>query len=497
MLSNNIGRAISDGTSNNLNSSLMFRHKFPKKGRSVSTNFQFILSETDREGRLDARYKYEGDVDYETIRQRSLQWNENLAYSATVNYIEPLGNRKYLDATYSFRQNSNDVSRPVYDLFQDQETLNDSLSNWYDSDYRYHKAGLNFRVNRRKYTFNVGAAIQETHLTGNLKVQDADISRSFRNFLPVIRLNYDFSSSRHLRFDYETSVQEPTIQQLQPVIDNRDPLNPYRGNPALRPAYLQSWRANFASFDPASFIGFFAFVDVDYTTNAITNAVSNDNFVRTTMPVNVTDNIRINTDATVSFPINKLKSRINFSANVRDEQGTNVIDEVQYDIRQRTFGGNFRYSYRYNDIFDLSLSADFDQQKAQYEFDQPDQKFLNQTYTAETNLTVKKKNLLSATFEYLIYESKSVHFYQTIPLLNLSVSRYVLKNNSGEIKLSVNNLLDKALGINQTSTVNYVERTVTNSLGRYFMVTFTYALNKQLNPMGGMRRGGGMMRIIR
>ena len=143
------------------------------------------------------------------------------------------------------------------------------------------------------------------------------------------------------------------------------------------------------------------------------------------------------------------------------------------------------------------MSADFDQQKAQYEFDQPDQKFLNQTYTAETNLTVKKKNLLSATFEYLIYESKSVHFYQTIPLLNLSVSRYVLKNNSGEIKLSVNNLLDKALGINQTSTVNYVERTVTNSLGRYFMVTFTYALNKQLNPMGGMRRGGGMMRIIR
>ena len=105
-------------------------------------------------------------------------------------------------------------------------------------------------------------------------------------------------------------------------------LNPYRGNPALRPAYQQSWRVNFTSFDPGTFIGFFAFVDVDYTTNAITNAVNNDNFVRTTMPVNVKDNMRVNGDATFSFPLTKLKSRVNLSANVREEHGVNVIDEA-------------------------------------------------------------------------------------------------------------------------------------------------------------------------
>jgi hypothetical protein len=38
-----------------------------------------------------------------------------------------------------------------------------------------------------------------------------------------------------------------------------------------------------------------------------------------------------------------------------------------------------------------------------------------------------------------------------------------------------------------------------NNLGRFLMVSFTYALNKQLNPMGegGRRRGGrGMMMMI-
>lgn len=85
-------------------------------------------------------------------------------------------------------------------------------------------------------------------------------------------------------------------------------------------------------------------------------------------------------------------------------------------------------------------------------------------------------------------------FDQTIPLLNLSLSRFILKNNVGELKFGVVNLLDKSLSVNQTATSNYLQQETTNNLGRYYMVTFTYALNKQLNPMGGGRGGrrGGM-----
>jgi hypothetical protein len=72
----------------------------------------------------------------------------------------------------------------------------------------------------------------------------------------------------------------------------------------------------------------------------------------------------------------------------------------------------------------------------------------------------------------------------------------MLKNKVAELKLSVNNLLNKALGINQTANLNYLERQTTNSLGRYFMVSFIYSLNKQLNPMA-IRRGGTFMRLMR
>jgi outer membrane receptor protein involved in Fe transport len=352
-------------------------------------------------------------------------------------------------------------------------------------------------MNKSKYNVVVGGSVQRTYLEGDLITRGVQIDRSYQNVLPAVRFNYDFSNTRHLRLDYETSVQEPTIQQLQPVIDNSDPLNLYVGNPQLRPTYSQSWRLNFTTFDPATFISFFSFVNVDYTTNAITNAQYIDsNLVRTTTPVNVDNSMSVSGNAQFSFPIQKLKSRFSLGGDYRNQRSINLLNETANTIHQQTLGGTARYNYRYNDIFDLSLSADLDHQLTSYEFNQPDQTFINSTYTAESNLTLLKNYQVSTSFEYLEYENRSTNYSQAIPLLNLSVSRFVLKNKAGELKLAVNNLLDKALGISQTASINYLERQTTNSLGRYFMLSFTYALNKQLNPMG-MRRGGGMIRVMR
>jgi len=378
-------------------------------------------------------------------------------------------------------------------LLDDQEVLNDSLSNSYQNDYIYHKAGLNFKVNRERYTLTIGGGMQDTRLKGDLKTLNTKIDRSFSNFVPAAHFNYDFSSSRHLRFDYETDVQEPTIQQLQPVVDNRDQLNPYKGNPGLRPSYQQRWRLNYFSFDPGSMFSIFAFLDASYTTNAIVNSVTTENFIRTTTPVNVKDNLSTNANVTVSFPITRLKSRLNVTGNWRNQRSINLIDDSPYYITQNTTGGNVRYNFRLDEIFDFTLGTMLSYQRTHYEFDQPDQTYFNQTYLAETNVTIAKNYQLSGDLNYLVYRSASTDFSTSLPMLNLAVSRFVLKNQSGEIRLSVNNVLDKALGVNQTTSINYIERTTSNSIGRYFMVSFIYSLNKQLNPMGGRHRGGVMI----
>jgi hypothetical protein len=490
---------LSEQNALNLNTSALLRHRFEKKGRNISANLSFGYTNTDVAGTQNAINTYYTAVTkVDTLDQINSQVTTNTSYGAILSYTEPLGNRKYLEVNYSFRGNLNDVNREVYDIRKEDKVYNDNLSNVYSSNYQYHRPGLNFKINRSKYSMTVGTGLQMTQLDGQLISNDTSISRSYQSIVPALHFNYDFSNTKHFNFDYETSVQEPSITQLQPVVNNSDPLNLSAGNPALRPAYQHSWRANFVSFDPAKFINFFAFVNATYTRNAITNSQTiDDRGVRLIIPVNVDHNTSLNGNVALGLPITKLSSRVNLSANVNQQFGLNVLNMEQTNISVNAVSTTLRYDYNYKEVFDLNLSGTISRNQTDYEFNsQSNQLYYNNTVRAETNYSFLKNYQLSASYEFLRYKSKTTNYDQNVELLNISVSRFLLKNKSGELKLSVNNLLDNNFGISQTANVNYVERQTSNSLGRYYMVTFVYSLNKHMNPTS-MRRGGGMRMMIR
>ncbi len=487
-------------TTANLNSSLLYRHRFAKKGRSLSANLSAILSKTNGSGNLQSVNDFFGNnPKSENILQRNMQTNSNQTYGATLTYTEPLGGRKYLEASYAFRTNRNEVNRTVFDENGGNSTINANLSNKYHADYLYSRPGINFRLNRQKFNFTTGVSFQNTKLNGAVTQsnQTTLINRTFENVLPVARFNYDFSNFKHLRFDYETSVQEPTIQQLQPVVDNTDPLNLTVGNPSLRPAYAHNITANFTTFNPSKFINLFALLTATYTTDAIASSQTvNQSLIRTTKPVNVNDNLMMVGNVSLGFPLKKLNSRFSVGPTGTYISMINMLNEKPNRTWNETLGGTVRYNYTFKEILIVDLSANLSRQQTTYENALQRQAFLNQTYTSEVNLTFLKDYQFNNNFSYYKYNSETTSFSQTIPVWNISFSRFLLKNNVGELKIGVNNLLDQSLSVNQTATANYLQQTTSNNLGRYFMVSFTYALNKQLNPMGGGRRGGRGMQMI-
>ncbi|MFN8337206.1 MAG: outer membrane beta-barrel family protein [Cyclobacteriaceae bacterium] len=490
----------SDGTSLSYNSELLYRHRFGKKGRTFSSTLNFSLQNSDRDGTLKGTYETP-EIPDSVYNQRNAQTTDNLTYGAALSYTEPLGGRKYLEANYNVRLTKNDVDRAVYDILEGSETENDRLSSKYNSDYLYQRAGLNFKINRDNSSLTIGGAFQQTLLTGDIMkpvAQKTTIDRTFANFLPSLHYNYDFDNNMRLRADYETSMQAPTIQQLQPTIDNSNLPNIYVGNPNLKPSYQHSMRLNFSKFDPVSFVSFFAFINATYTTDAITNGQSvNDKGAITTMPVNVDNNMSLSGNLNGSIPLSKLFSRFNIGLNAREQKSISVSNETQFDVAQFTLGGNLRYTFTFKEIFDISLATNLSRQTTDYESGQNDQKYFNKTYTGEANVNFLKKFRLSGTMNYMEYENQTNKSTVSIPMLNLSLSRYLLKANAGELKLSVSNLLDRKLGVSQSANTLYFERQTMNSLGRYYMVTFTYAINRHLNPMGGGgRRGGGQRMII-
>jgi hypothetical protein len=487
--------SYSDGTGLNLNSNLLYRHKFKKKGRTFSATNTLQISQNLSEGGLDALNTFStGRQDL--IKQINSSDNKFQSWGTQLAFTEPLGKKRYLEASYNFSQNLNQANREVFDIEENTQTFNDNLSNRFNSNYTYHRAGLNFRMVKKKYNLVMGSAFQNTDLTGNMFHLDETISRNFRNFLPNARLNFDLPNNKRLGVNYLTSVQEPTIQQLQPAIINNDPLNIYVGNPELIPAYTHQMQLNFNLFNATNFLNFFSMANIMYTTNAIINAQSFDELmVRTTMPVNVRDNLNANAFFNFSFPVKRLNSRFHLGSNLRHNRGINLLNDIESNININAISGNLRYEYKYKEIFDIALRGNLSLNQSSYEFNAAqNQFFYNRTFGSEGNFYFLKNYHFNSTFEYMMFDNPGTGFSQNLPLWNMSLSANVLKGKKGEIRLSGVNLLNQSMGINQVANINYIEQERLNNLGRYFMLSFTYSLNKQLNPFGG-GRGGIMMRM--
>jgi hypothetical protein len=490
-----------NSTSNSftLNSNLLWRHRFAKKGRTLTSNFTYAYTNTGANGNLNStNHFYIPKDSIAIVSQTNAQSTISPTYGLTLTFTEPLGKRKYLEFDYNITSDINKVSKDVYDWQNEKPTFNNNLSNRYNSNYLYSRPGINFRINRDKYNFTVGTAFQQTMLNGELLLKNQSINRTFQAVLPVMHFNYDFAMGKRLRVDYTTSMQEPSISQLQPIINNSDQLNLTTGNPQLQPAYVNQLRMNFNSFSPDSFLSFFALINGNYTTNAIVSSqTTSQQGVRLTKPVNVGTGASLSGNFSVGIPITPIKSRVNIGPNYSVSRSINLINEEENRMVQQTIGGLVRYNFSLDEILIVDLSANLSKQETSYSFSgQQNQSFFNQTYSSEVNVNFLKNYAFNTEFNFFDYQSATTNFHQTIPLWNIGISRYMLKNKSGELKFGVINLLDKSLAVTQTASTNYLQQQTTNNLGRYLMISFTYILNKQLNPMGGARQRGGGNRMM-
>ncbi len=497
---NILSKTLNDINSNtkgsNLNNSILFRHAFPKRGRSISLGIN--LSTNDRNGQnylsaYNTFYKLNSAF-IDTVKQLSDQQTNGNQYSFNLVYTEPVGKKAMLQLSYnpSFQTNHADQETFNFDNANSKYSLLDtSLSNKFDNTYNTQNAGLTYRSGDKNNMIAAGLSYQYGELNSEqVFPQATQINKSFSNILGNVFARLKLSSKSNVRIIYRSSVNPPSVAQLQNVINNSNQFYFTTGNPNLKQQYTNNFITRFTFTNSAKGQSFFANLFLQTTQDYVSNAVytaSQDSMLTNTVtlykgsqiskPLNLDGYVSARSFFTFGLPLKFIKSNLNFNAGLGYAKLPGLINNQS----------NISNSYNYNlgavlasnisEYIDFTLSYSGNINVVKNTF----QPGLNNNYFTQSagivaNLRTKKGQFFQNDLSNQYYRGLTDGFNQNYWLWNIAIGQKFLKNQAGELKLSVFDLLKENKSITRNVTESYVEDVRNQVLQQYFMLTFSYKL---------------------
>lgn len=479
----------SNNKSFNFNNEILFRKKFRRRGRTLSLSLLTTFNDNNGTGNLETVNNFYDRLGAKLRADSINQFIENESrlngYNAKLVYTEPLFRSSLLELSASNARTKNVSNKTTYDFNKGNDKFdrfNDSLSNDFLNIYANTQAGARVRTQKSKYNYFVGLNWQYAYLEGKVVsgIKDSIINKNFNNLLPSARFQYKFTRYKSITADYQTYTTQPTVSQLQPVPDISSPMLQREGNPNLKQEYSHNVRLNYNSINPFRNKNFFATFSATKTNNKIVNADSLlASGTRVTKPVNVDGVYNVNGNVSTGIPVKALKTDFRLGATVAYNRGVQFTNGAENLINTYTVGPRLNIDINPNDKIDLMFGTRLNYNRSTYSLDNKfNNTYFSQYYEAEFNWQMPAGFYFSTDFNYTINNQLSSGFNARIPLWGASISKQFLKNNRGELKIRVNDILNKNISVDRTSNQNYIEDRLVNTLSRYGLISFTYSLSK-------------------
>lgn len=520
-VSDNTSTSFSRGTSYEAAGRLIYSHNFKRhRGRSFSITGQYRFSNViEKETSFNDFIRYIMTEDPDNTKDDSEllnQYIDNHTWSNQVmgnfTWKEPIGNVANGNfITFGYRANYrwNNADKLVYNIPEDYELdilppvgedPDPDYSNRYRNNYFNQNIRLGYQKTSAKMNFEIGLALVP-QMSKSIYLDNADknISRWVTNYSPFLRYRYKFSKRTSIQANYRGQSSQPSMKQLQPVLDISNPTNMVQGNPNLDPSFNHNINVRFQDFNMDSQRSIMLMADAQVTQNSIISKIKSDNYgSKLTEYVNVNGVWNARLMNMFSMPLrNKLWSVSNhIFGNVNHSVGFNN------DVRNNSTSFSLRESpgltYR-PDNFEIEVRPYYGLQTTHNSV----QKNANQTvhtyggrfdgtYYTPWGLTFQTDVNYSATSGYAAgYDTRTWRW-------NASLSQQFLRSKALTLAIKVYDILNQRNNISRSVNANYTQDTEYNSLNRYFMVTLSYRFNsfgKGNEPQGDggdfMRRGPG------
>ena len=502
---------ISNSNVPNFSGTVLFNHRFQKRGRTLSLNLNAGSSTTDSEDdaeNITTYYNLAGvprdSVLYQHITQDNLSKNTGIRAS----YIEPLSRKKSLEFNYSYNTQftSNDRENYIVDPATGELNFSDSLSNIFDNRYVTNRFGANYRVNEKKYNYSIGLAVQPANIQTNSITGKYLFDQDIVNYFPTVRYAYNFSRSRSFSVNYNGNTSQPSYTQLQPITDYSNPQYLVTGNPNLRPEFTTMLSMRYNSFDFISGNVFFGNISASFTNDRIVNNVFRKaDGIQETRYLNANGFYTLSGFYNVSKPIQNRKYVFNYGGNITFNNNVSFVNDRENKGRNWIMGQRLSTDYKLKKWLESNVALNYRLNNSSYSL----QKQLNASTSAWTishssRIFLPKSFVLNYDLDKTINDGYTDNVTANPFIINAALEKQFFEKKNFSLKLQALDMLNENTSVSRNVTGSAITDTRTNRLGRYFMLTAILRLNKfvgqapqQNRMMMGGPGGGPGMNIIR
>ncbi|HEX8356211.1 MAG TPA: outer membrane beta-barrel protein, partial [Segetibacter sp.] len=344
-----LNSSTSTGSQQNANATVNWTKRLSRTGRSLMVSSRFNSSDQQSDSytlSLNTYFKSNVPVNGDTLDRQQKTTGNNRSYSLNLNYIEPVTKQLNFTMQGYFDFNSGNSNRELYNL--------DSASHTAEFDSLYsakvftstNSQSLNASLAYNNKKWNVSAGVNTIFQQAIRTLQNEQLRQDLLRYSPSVNASLYLSKEKSLRLNFSANTTQPTMEQLQPVPDNSNPLYVRVGNPNLKTSFSQSYGLayNFRNQKGKSLT---ANLGYSPTSNQIVNSIFYDEYRRQTSKyINVNGVYTMRGNVSFSNSAHEDKKTKTWSAS----SGANYGQQVYFQA------GQLYYSRNYSSNINLSFS---------------------------------------------------------------------------------------------------------------------------------------------
>jgi hypothetical protein len=195
--------------------------------------------------------------------------NKNNSYNEEItvqaDYVTPIGSNQIMEF------GGKNIMRKVYSDFNyEQDFDGDGIyevtsgssaqSNNLNYDQNVTSGYFSYTISTQKgYSFKAGSRYEYTTIDAYTKTESDIRIPSYGILVPSINISKKLKDGKTLKASYNRRIQRPSIQFLNPNIQNSNPINQSKGNPELEPEYTNNFEISYSTFIQGTSLNFSTF----------------------------------------------------------------------------------------------------------------------------------------------------------------------------------------------------------------------------------------------